>query len=79
MSACNAPVVMLLMKSLCLGAMMKAQCGLFRCGGNGHSTPLCPSGISPFASVDADGYTTVSNASLFLDAFVNGDFSQLAV
>ena len=38
-----------------------------------------PSGITPFASIDADGYTTVSNALHFFDAFRNGDYSELAV
>ena len=35
--------------------------------------------ISPFASTDADGHITVSNALLFFDAFRNGDYSELAV
>ena len=38
-----------------------------------------PSGITPFASIDADGYTTVSNALHFFDAFRNDDYSELAV
>ena len=70
---------MLLMKALCLGAMMKVQCELFSVCKQWSLHASLPSGITPFASTDADEHTTVSNALHFFDAFRNGDYSELAV
>ena len=83
MSVCNAPMVKLLMKSLYLGETLKvwrrlSVWTLSVCRQRSLDASL-PSGITPFTSIDADGYTTVSKALHFFDAFRNGDYSELAV
>ena len=82
MSTCSAPVVMFLMSSLS-GCNAECATPLVRVDSFGVQTMVTPRVSAlwdhAFASIDADGYTTVSNALHFFDAFRNGDYSELAV